>query len=302
MTGLDELLSTATRHLPLLASQSDSLSPFTTKTAPSVPLPDPVQPQAPAPPQAPTVAPAPASSPFSAPSPFVMPPPPTGPNPFSVAMGPLMNGGTGGTGTPSLDLNKAVAVRQHQLSSGSSSTPSGGPTMSHSYASLPGLYGHLVDPHGGPSDLRLQAGALNSLKSAGVPLSAILGGSYRTYAQQAANYASDPNRFAPPGQSLHEYGLAIDMNSADIAKYMPRLLNNGWYRERSDEPWHASYGVYTAPNAGSQPRHQPQGQPQGRPGPQTQQPHQVPTTGRSQQPPAKRVRVTGAKVPNLRGI
>jgi hypothetical protein len=149
------------------------------------------------------------------------------------------------SGDPAADVDRGVNIIAHGISNGASSIPSGGPTSNINYADLPGKYGRLVDPPGGPADLRLQKGAWQSLHSLGVPADAILGGSYRTNAQQRAYYAKDPQRYAPPGMSLHEYGLAIDMNSAYIDKYADALLSNGWYRERSDEPWHFSYGVFT---------------------------------------------------------
>ena len=112
------------------------------------------------------------------------------------------------------------------------------------YDSLRGRYGPLIDPPKGPDDLMLQRRALLSLHAAGVPLSAILAGSYRSNAQQTALYAKDPDRYAAPSYSLHEYGLAIDVNSALADKYRQALLNAGWYQERADEPWHFSYGVF----------------------------------------------------------
>lgn len=83
-----------------------------------------------------------------------------------------------------------------------------------------------------------------------------LSGASRSYAEQAASYALHPERFAPPGTSLHEVGLAVDvvqtMNLED-----PRLIaaftSNGWFRAgklgnwyghgQIHEPWHWSYGV-----------------------------------------------------------
>jgi len=76
-------------------------------------------------------------------------------------------------------------------------------------------------------------------------------GAYRSYAQQASLWASDPNRFAPPTSSLHVVGLAIDvaadqMNRADV---IAAFTAEGWHRARygagtrNDEPWHWSYGV-----------------------------------------------------------
>jgi len=112
-----------------------------------------------------------------------------------------------------------------------------------------GRYGKLIDPKQGPSDLRLQAGALRSLQGV-LPLGAVLPGSYRSNAQQAALYARDQNRYAPPGKSLHEYGLAIDVNSGYLASHpevRQALLARGWYQERPDEPWHFSYGFFSTP-------------------------------------------------------
>lgn len=75
-------------------------------------------------------------------------------------------------------------------------------------------------------------------------------GSYRSYAQQAAAYALNPGRFAPPGHSLHEVGLAVDVNSAieDDPSLVNAFTSNGWFRAAKiingrHEPWHWSYGV-----------------------------------------------------------
>ena len=77
-------------------------------------------------------------------------------------------------------------------------------------------------------------------------------GSFRSYAQQAAAYAANPGKFAPPGQSLHEVGLAVDVSSAFHNLDDPRLVaaftNAGWYRQGKvingrPEPWHWTYGV-----------------------------------------------------------
>jgi hypothetical protein len=38
---------------------------------------------------------------------------------------------------------------------------------------------------------------------------------YRSYEQQAAEYAKDPNKAAKPGRSVHQSGIAIDTNSED---------------------------------------------------------------------------------------
>lgn len=119
------------------------------------------------------------------------------------------------------------------------------------YADLPGKYGQLVHPQGAYGGMQLQQGAYQSLHQSGFDMGEILGGSFRTNAQQAQLYASDPNRFAAPGVSLHEYGLAIDVSAPYrdtpdfLQRVKPWLLSHGWYQERSDEPWHFSFGVFT---------------------------------------------------------
>lgn len=156
-------------------------------------------------------------------------------------MEPLINGGVGGTGDPIEDFNRAVSVRAGQIGGQGTFQPTG------DYADLPGKYGNLVDPKQGPGDLRLQAGALQSLHGI-LPLSAVLPGSYRSHEQQANLYASDQQRYAPPGKSLHEYGLAIDVNTGFLSEHpevRQQLINAGWYQERPDEPWHFSYGFFS---------------------------------------------------------
>jgi hypothetical protein len=71
--------------------------------------------------------------------------------------------------------------------------------------------------------------------------------SYRTYAQQAAGYASDPSRFAPPQESAHVRGLAIDVHTGRLNISNPKLLqalqSAGWCQANPNhEPWHFSFG------------------------------------------------------------
>lgn len=85
-----------------------------------------------------------------------------------------------------------------------------------------------------------------------------LSGASRSYAEQAANYALHPERFAPPGKSLHEVGLALDVGPTVTGGYNnPALVGAftaaGWFRAGKSgnweghgtepEPWHWSYGV-----------------------------------------------------------
>lgn len=91
--------------------------------------------------------------------------------------------------------------------------------------------------------------------SYGKPIS--LSGASRSTAEQAANYALHPERFGKPGTSLHEVGLAVDVNQL-LNLEDPNLINaftsHGWFRAGKmghwynktttiPEPWHWSYGV-----------------------------------------------------------
>lgn len=88
-----------------------------------------------------------------------------------------------------------------------------------------------------------------------------LSGGGRSYEAQVIGYAANPERFALPGNSLHEYGLAVDLNQTAGKSFMedPKLIaaftSNGWYRRGKrgkwyqgdstviPEPWHWSYGI-----------------------------------------------------------
>jgi hypothetical protein len=80
----------------------------------------------------------------------------------------------------------------------------------------------------------------------------ILGNTYRTSKQQSDSYQRDPVHFAPPGHSLHEKGLALDLNTSLMNTEDPKLISafesNGWFRrgkviDGKPELWHWSYGV-----------------------------------------------------------
>ena len=63
---------------------------------------------------------------------------------------------------------------------------------------------------------------------------------YRSYAQQAAEYKANPKGAAKPGTSLHEFGLAIDIDQRDLAKLeeMGLMRKYGFTRPIGGEPWH----------------------------------------------------------------
>jgi hypothetical protein len=73
----------------------------------------------------------------------------------------------------------------------------------------------------------------------------MIGQGYRPYSAQVQGYNQSPGRFAPPGQSYHGQGLAIDAGAwSAIAALNAALLEAGWNQfSRSAEPWHYSYGV-----------------------------------------------------------
>lgn len=62
----------------------------------------------------------------------------------------------------------------------------------------------------------------------------------RTTAEQAALYQRDPKTAAKPGRSLHEFGLALDVNSTDAnAMEEAGLMRKyGFTRPVGGEPWH----------------------------------------------------------------
>lgn len=63
---------------------------------------------------------------------------------------------------------------------------------------------------------------------------------FRTRAQQAALYATDPKRAAAPGKSMHEYGYAFDIDTvlADRLESSGLLKRYGFHRPLKHETWH----------------------------------------------------------------
>jgi hypothetical protein len=62
----------------------------------------------------------------------------------------------------------------------------------------------------------------------------------RSSEKQAALYAANPAKAAKPGYSMHEFGLAIDINSADanLMESMGLFKKYGFVRPISNEAWH----------------------------------------------------------------
>jgi hypothetical protein len=115
----------------------------------------------------------------------------------------------------------------------------------------------IIEPRGGPPNLRTATvrgtsvslvpsalrGYIEAVKCYGkaIPLTS----SYRSYSEQAALYASKPDIAAPPGSSLHERGLAIDVNTGSLNSSVADCLKRAGFFQGSTfgEPWHFSYGV-----------------------------------------------------------
>lgn len=70
--------------------------------------------------------------------------------------------------------------------------------------------------------------------------SVIITSGYRDRATQEELYRKDPSKAAKPGRSLHEFGLALDVNSADLdAMDKAGLMRKyGFTRPVGGEPWH----------------------------------------------------------------
>ena len=63
---------------------------------------------------------------------------------------------------------------------------------------------------------------------------------YRSFEEQAALKKASPNKAASAGYSMHNYGLAIDLNSSDLnkAEKSGMLKKYNFHRPVKGEPWH----------------------------------------------------------------
>lgn len=122
----------------------------------------------------------------------------------------------------------------------------GGPGGGGGSYDVGNLSGDLATKRG----VTLQEDALQSLlrlqRRRDLPVLQNITSGYRTREQQAALYAQKPDLAAPPGSSLHEEGLAIDVNSGWLAQHpvvRRWLTRHGWNQfDAQKEPWHFSYG------------------------------------------------------------
>lgn len=174
--------------------------------------------------------------------------------------------------TKATTSTKAIAVKKGSgiaIGAGNAVQPyNGGNILSDSFAKLTGVpRAEALKLHQIKPELVTMANGFQLDKSAAASFPSVerqygrsiaLSNTYRSPGQQAAAYAKagPTGTFAPPGTSLHEVGLAVDvdMNRMDVTD--PRLvaafLDNGWFRQAKKvmfngrmqpEPWHYSYGV-----------------------------------------------------------
>lgn len=70
--------------------------------------------------------------------------------------------------------------------------------------------------------------------------SVIVTSGFRSYKQQEELYRKDPTTAAKPGRSLHEFGLALDVNSKDLDAMdkLGLMRKYGFTRPVAGEPWH----------------------------------------------------------------
>ena len=63
---------------------------------------------------------------------------------------------------------------------------------------------------------------------------------FRTYDEQARLHAKYPDKAAPPGRSLHEFGLAVDVDSKTLNEMddLGLMRKYGFTRPVGKEPWH----------------------------------------------------------------
>jgi hypothetical protein len=92
-------------------------------------------------------------------------------------------------------------------------------------------------------DETLQRAAMKSLLGAGI-LPHVTS-SYRSPKEQRALYAAKPGVAAEPGTSLHQQGLAIDIDTSWLGAnpwVKHYLASHGWHQfDPVNEPWHWSY-------------------------------------------------------------
>lgn len=107
-----------------------------------------------------------------------------------------------------------------------------------------GLANHRLHYTAAPAFINLRQAAL----AAGINLT--LTDSYRSYAAQAEGHKRKPGIVAPPGKSMHGYGLAVDLAEgwppkALTGRTIRWLKENahryGWYNSVPSESWHYVY-------------------------------------------------------------
>lgn len=172
-------------------------------------------------------------------------------------------------------LGTAGAYAQSGLSKGmslaSGAFNTAGNYISESYGTLTSALGSLFTTSGRVDmdnlDPRMQQaflGAVEEYKGRGGDKRVVVTSAYRSPEYQAELHNRNPRMAAPPGRSLHQYGLAIDAdrNALNEMDQMGILAKYGLTRPIRNEPWHvqpmgissaaSTAGVYSADSPQSQ--------------------------------------------------
>lgn len=104
--------------------------------------------------------------------------------------------------------------------------------------------GNIITRHGDTFDADAMRSLIQAAHATGIKPWQYIGGSIRSLAQSAAMLNSNNGLpHAPPGQSMHNYGLAFDQTRTLPPALRQYLLSHGWYNGASwGDPPHWSYG------------------------------------------------------------
>jgi hypothetical protein len=181
----------------------------------------------------------------------------------SASIGNIGNQSTAGTSYTGTDSNAAIAAGPNEEvedSSQANAKPSGNQvdsekTNSKITGKIPTAVGKLADPNQGDQFITVKSDtSLNNMNPLVLKYFKAMAAEYgqktgkkilvnegfRTRAQQAALRKKYGSRAAPPGTSLHEFGLALDVNTVivDELEKLGLMRKYGFTRPVKNETWH----------------------------------------------------------------
>ena len=135
---------------------------------------------------------------------------------------------------------KEVASSNSGSVSGSVPKSAGGPLSSGAYASQYIKLGPGVSLDGLNPEMKKNFFGMVEEYGTLTGKSLYVNSGSRTHEQQAALYKKDPKKAAPPGSSLHEFGLAIDASSVQLDELdkLGLMRKYGFTRPVGGETWH----------------------------------------------------------------